>query len=763
MFLKYLSHAFKTKEGMKEQTIEEHMKGVAALMLKFSESFCDPDWARLCAEWHDLGKYLPSWQAYFKEKIEYLEDDSENTEARRGNHSTLGAAYAMLKFGNPFGKLLAYAILGHHAGLPDFSPGEGASLSERLFYDGTLRKELSGNVNELERKHFVSFAKPLKNSPFIMRQTGGINDEHLHLWIRMLFSSLVDADYLDTEAFMSPDTHKERGIYPSLDKLKARFDQYMERKTKEAEGKALNRYRKEILEQCRKKAAHAPGFFSLTVPTGGGKTLSSIAFALEHALRYGKSRIIVAIPYTSIIEQTAKVLKYGSDDEVKISRGERLFGEEAVIEHHSNLNPDHETQRTRLACENWDAPIIVTTNVRLFESLHASKPGDCRKLHNIIDSVIILDEAQMLPPELLRPILSTLKGLVKHFGVSVVLCTATQPAFSGTIGASLTAFEGIKACTEIMENPDTLINEFKRITIHLPKQSEKASDWETLSEKLLEHEQVLCIVNSRRDCRELHKMMPQDTFHLSASMCGEERSDIIGEIKARLRKGEKTRVISTQLIEAGVDIDFPVVFRALAGIDSLAQAAGRCNREAKYETGHFYVFTPPKLPPQGLLLKGAQTSQTFLSEKFDQFSQSLYEKYFRRFYASVNDTDKANFKQLLKEGANRLEFQFRSFAKSFCLIDEKNQKSVIVQYAGKRRDGREMIRRLEIEGPHRELLRAFQRFIVNVPLHQYKSLFEKGYLYDTNGYMVLLEAAYIPGKGVIGEEENVWNEEGYII
>ncbi|HQC38674.1 MAG TPA: CRISPR-associated endonuclease Cas3'', partial [Thermotogota bacterium] len=220
-------------------------------MLKFSESFCDPDWARLCAEWHDLGKYLPSWQAYFKEKIEYLEDDSENTEARRGNHSTLGAAYAMLKFGNPFGKLLAYAILGHHAGLPDFSPGEGASLSERLFYDGTLRKELSGNVNELERKHFVSFAKPLKNSPFIMRQTGGINDEHLHLWIRMLFSSLVDADYLDTEAFMSPDTHKERGIYPSLNKLKARFDQYMERKTKEAEGKALNRYRKEILEQCR--------------------------------------------------------------------------------------------------------------------------------------------------------------------------------------------------------------------------------------------------------------------------------------------------------------------------------------------------------------------------------------------------------------------------------------------------------------------------------------------------------------------------------
>jgi len=636
-------------------------------------------------------------------------------------------------------------------------------LSERLFFDGKLRKELSNEVNELERKLLVRYEEPIEKIPFVSLQNEKISTEHLHLWIRLLFSCLVDADYLDTEAFMSPNIHKERGKYPTLNELKALFDLYMERKLKEAEDKPLNRHRKEILEQCKKKAALAPGFFSLTVPTGGGKTLSSMAFALEHALRYGKSRIIVAIPYTSIIEQTAKVLKFGSDDEKRILRGERLFGEDTVIEHHSNLNPEHETQRTRLACENWDAPIIVTTNVRLFESLHASKPGDCRKLHNIINSVIILDEAQILPPELLRPILSTLKGLVKHFGVSVVLCTATQPAFSGTIGTSLTAFEGIEDCTEIMENPDTLINQFKRVAIHLPEQSEGTTEWETLSKNLLEHEQVLCIVNSRRDCRELHKMMPEDTFHLSASMCGEERSDIIGDIKARLRNGEKTRVISTQLIEAGVDIDFPVVYRAFAGIDSLAQAAGRCNREARVKVGHFFVFMPPKLPPQGLLLKGAQASQTLLSEGLGQFNQALYEKYFRRFYASVNDTDRANFKQLLKEGANRLEFQFRSFAKAFCLIDETNQKSVIVPYAGNRRDGRELIRRLEREGPHRELLRAFQRFIVNIPFHQYRSLFDKGYLYDTNGYMVLLEAAYAPGKGVIGGEENVWNEEGYII
>jgi CRISPR-associated endonuclease/helicase Cas3 len=761
--MKYLAHAYATKQGMKEQAIEEHVNGVVSLMLEFSKSFCEPEWAKFMAEWHDLGKYLPSWQAYFKEKIEYIDDDSEAAEACRGSHSTLGAAFSISKFGNKIGKLLAYPILGHHAGLPDFSPGEGASISERLFHDGSLRKELLDDLNELERKHLVCFTKPSRKTPFISAKNPEIDSEHLHLLIRMLFSCLVDADFLDTEAFMSPDVSKERGLYPTLNELKGAFEHYMEGKLNEAEDKPLNRRRKEILEQCRKKAVCAPGFFSLTVPTGGGKTLSSMAFALEHAIRYGKTRIILAIPYTSIIEQTAKVFKYGSDDEKRIKNGERLFGEETVIEHHSNLNPEYETQRSHLACENWDAPIIVTTNVRLFESLHASKPGDCRKLHNIINSVIILDEAQMLPPELLQPILSTLRGLVKHFGVSVVLCTATQPAFSGVIGASLTAFEGIKECKEIMDDPEELINAFKRVTIHLPKQSEGTTDWETLTNKILEHEQVLCIVNSRRDCRELHKRMPEGTYHLSASMCGEERSDIIGDIKERLRKGEKTRVISTQLIEAGVDIDFPVVFRALAGIDSLAQAAGRCNREAKYETGHFYVFTPPKLPPQGLLLKGAQTSQALLSEEIDQFNQALYEKYFRSFYASVNDTDRANFKQLLKEGATGLEFQFRSFAKAFCLIDEKNQKSVIVPYAGKRRDGRELIRKLEREGPHRELLRAFQRFIVNIPFHQYKSLFEKGYLYDTNGYMVLLEAAYVPGKGVIGGEENAWNEEGYII
>ena len=298
----------------------------------------------------------------------------------------------------------------------------------------------------------------------------------------------------------------------------------------------------------------------------------------------------MAIPYTSIIEQTAKVYKYGTDDDALIAElkksGKCLFGEENVLEHHCNFDFDKDDKnnlyaKQKLATENWDAPIIVTTNVQLFESLFNAHPSHCRKLHNIVDSVIILDEAQMFPTEYLKSILSVLQGLVKCFGVTVVLCTATQPALEGTIGSDTKTFEGISEnlITDIIDNPQELAEQLKRVEINTDFAKEKMPDWESVRDELCEYEQVLCIVQTRKDCRTLHSLMPEGTIHLSALMCAEERSDVIAKIKDRLRNYQPVRVISTQLVECGVDIDFPVVFRALAGLDSVAQAAGRCNRD----------------------------------------------------------------------------------------------------------------------------------------------------------------------------------------
>ena len=255
------------------------------------------------------------------------------------------------------------------------------------------------------------------------------NPRDLHLWVRMLFSCLVDADFLDTERFMSPENFALRENSLSLKELKARFDSFMDKMSKNAPSTEINKIRAEILSNCRQGAMKEPGLFSLTVPTGGGKTLASMGFALDHAIKYGKSRIIVAIPYTSIIEQTAdvykNVFKNGDEDLSNV-----------VLEHHSNLDPDKETTKSKLAVENWDAPIVVTTNVQLLESLFAAKTSRCRKIHNIANSVIILDEAQMLPPEYLKPILGTLESLTTDFGCSVVLCTATQPTLQGHIGSA---------------------------------------------------------------------------------------------------------------------------------------------------------------------------------------------------------------------------------------------------------------------------------------------------------------------------------------
>lgn len=766
----FIAHVKQNPDGSWEtQSLKEHLAGVAEIAGEFASHFGNKDWGEIMGYWHDLGKFLPAWQVYLLRNSGVDPEAHIEGSNKRPNHSSAGAvlAFDKLKY-LPISRLVAYGIAGHHAGLPDAeAPSIGDALAARVFKN-PLNPIL--NVEEIDTIRRIPEAKEFLEKEFPKSLPLGVTKpeemekrkEHLHLWQRMLFSCLVDADFLDTERFMNPEQHTERGKYLSMLQLKERFDKYMKEKRSDS---LINKKRNEILQQCREKAKLHPGFFSLNVPTGGGKTLSSMAFALEHALHFDKKRIIMAIPYTSIIEQTAKVFKYGTDNDEEIEgrkkSGKILFGDEQVIEHHSNLDPEKETSKNRLASENWDAPIIVTTNVQLFESLFESRTSSCRKLHNIVNSIIILDEVQMLPPEYLKPILSVLRGLVEHFGVTVVLMTATQPSLVGKIGSDLNSFEGLSNVINIIEDPDSLAKDFQRIEMKMPEDLGVHSEWNDITEELTKCNQVLCIVNTRNDCRQLHSLMPEGTVHLSAFMCGEERSEIISEIKKKLRKGEPIRVISTQLVEAGVDIDFPVVYRALAGLDSIAQAAGRCNRENKLaaegKLGKVVVFNPPKAAPIGLLRKGEDACKTILrTNNVHELTPELFTKYFQQFYPNLNGFDKPHFYEQLVKEADEFKFQFRTLAHDFKLIDDA-QKSIVVLYENKKtgNNSEKLISELRFKGPSKQLGRKLQRFIVNVPVHMFNRIQKNNYVEEINGYYVQSDPVlYKPGLGLLGNESD---------
>ena len=783
--MEFIAHVRKEDETWTTQSLVSHLEGTARRAEAFASKFENPDWARIIAYWHDLGKFNPGWQKHIRTSSGFDPNAHIEGAPGKGNHSSAGAVLAFCEFNRflPLARALGYPIAGHHAGLPDWYPEDasGNPLPNRVYKD-PLNQELDLEILEIikkipEAEPFISCQKP-QTGPFGVSSLTTEDVEFLHLWIRMLFSCLVDADFLDTEEFMDPLKAKYRASAnkdfesteeKELHALKKRFDAFMSEKTSKVPQTPINIQRRKILETCRKKASLGPGFFSLTVPTGGGKTLSSMAFALEHALRYGKDRVIMAIPYTSIIEQTAKVLKYGTDDNEEIEaikqKGNWLFGESAVLEHHSNMDPEREDQKNRLAAENWDAPIIVTTNVQLFESLYASRPSQCRKLHNIVNSVIILDEAQMLPPEFLKPILSVLRGLVSHFGVTILLCTATQPALEGSIGSGKSIFSGLPRAIEIIDDPSSLAESFRRVDLDLPgPENLKRRTWEDLAAEICVYDQLLCIVNTRRDCRELHSLMPDGTVHLSGFMCAEERSETISRIKEKLRQGDPVRVVSTQLVEAGVDIDFPVVYRALGGLDSIAQAAGRCNREGKLEAqgkkGKVVVFMPPSPAPPGLLRKGEEASLEMLRQgMFSDIEPELFKEYFKIFYGRVVDFDHPRFEDKLVKEARDFKFQFRTLAHYFNLIDNSKQETIIVEYDGAVQKSADLIKELRYKGANRNLLRKLQRFTVSVPRYCFQELFKKGMIEEVSGFYVQVSPAlYRKGLGLLPDEKK-WSEE----
>jgi CRISPR-associated endonuclease/helicase Cas3 len=727
-----LAHIGKQGEA---HSLREHLIEVARLAAENAAPFGCEDWARLAGLWHDLGKYRPGFQKYIRQANDLDAHIEGRVVGHEKTHSAAGALWAQRylaerlgKTGDAIARVLSYPIAGHHAGLDNWVDGANDGLSGRFSkletqreFDDTLGMRPPSEILE------PNFTLPqVEKIPIDGRkeQPPGA----FALWVRMLFSCLVDADFLDTEQFLDAGKFVSRAGYPSIADMAQRFDRYMSAKVEalQLRGDAhsvVNRTRAEVLALCRQKALREPGVFTLTVPTGGGKTFSSLAFAMAHAVRHAKRRVIYAIPFTSIIEQTAEIFR-------------DVFGAANVVEHHSNVESDEraETQRSRLACENWDAPVIVTTNVQLFESLFARKTSRCRKLHNLIGSVIVLDEAQLLPVEFLQPIVDVLGLLVRSYGVTLVLCTATQPSFTSqqnfTPKHQLRGFRPDEI-TEIVDDVSRLYSTLKRVRVHRPKSLDQKRQWPEIGGDIARHDAVLAIVNRRKDAADLFRWLRADhsrgLFHLSALMCAQHRSDTIAAIKQALvahRNGSAVpvRVVSTQLVEAGVDLDFPVVYRAMAGLDSIAQAAGRCNREGRLEQGDVFVFVPPTSPPSGLLRQAESECRSLwsgLTDTADPIDVSLYAPYFCRLYAQ--DLDRKNICNTLRVSSAG-EVRFRDAAEAFKLIDEDGV-PVLVRYSSEHlTDVDSLLAKLEAGGPQRWLMRKLQRYLVTIYRHDAERL-----------------------------------------
>jgi CRISPR-associated endonuclease/helicase Cas3 len=716
--------------------VEDHLRRVAEGVegcfhgaAVFASAFQAGDWGRVAGLWHDLGKFSDSFQEYLCEAgggdahVEEADAGAGPRATRRVDHSTFGARHAIEKGWR--GWPLGYVIAGHHAGLPDWTEIQGRCQKPGI--------EAPHAPEELMRLALPDLP------PLCL--TGELPSEtafRLAFFTRMVFSCLVDADFLATEWFMSKERHAARTAtsHPSLPELRHAVDAHLTRLAAHGPATTVNVQRAAVLEACRARATEEPGFFSLTVPTGGGKTLSSLAFALNHAIAHGLGRVIYAIPFTTIIEQNAEVFREALG----------ALGASAMIEHHVNFEPAREDRWSRLAAENWDAPVILTTNVQIFESLFSNKPSRCRKLHRVARSVIILDEAQTIPVTLLKPTLAALNELVRNYRCSVVLCTATQPALAKRSDFAI----GIDQTREIVPDVPTLYAAMQRVVV----EPIRTLDDESLASELSELRRVLCIVNTKRQAAEVWRAVSNRTgdgscIHLSTSMCPEHRSQALRQIHSRLDAGRPCRVVSTSLIEAGVDVDFPVVYRAFAGFDAIAQAAGRCNRHGALPApGRVVVFHTQDKPPT--YQREAIQSATTVARHFpDPIAPPAIAAYFMEHYWRHSDRWDAHkvldcFKTDHRPDSPFI-FDFRTASERYRLIED-DQRPVIVPWASDGRGGALQRRTdpAEMTGPELvellsgltrpatpDLRRSAQRYVVGVFDQDFARLYEKGLIATT--------------------------------
>lgn len=582
----YYAHSLEGHPIEEWQSLEDHLENVKRLAGLFAEDFGGEIWGHLLGINHDLGKATLFWQAYLR-YVNGISDGFSKHYAGRVEHSAVGAK-KLYEDSKEAGKLMAYCVAGHHGGLPNWVDSQNSSLKEKL----------KRNLPEIAIK--ISRHRVPTSLPFSVKNPVRFGFQ-LQFFVRMLFSCLVDADFLDTEATLDKEKGSRRSQYPDLHQLYPLFWKEFDQLRKQAEKTKVNGQRERVLADCLEMANEETGIFSLTVPTGGGKSLASLAFALEHGKKHQKQRIIYVIPFTSIIEQTASVFR-------------QMLGNDAVLEHHCNFIPDDADWKSRLATENWDAPIVVTTNVQFFDSLFSRKPSKCRKLHNIVNSVVIFDEVQAIPVEKLMPCLEAIRELTKNYKVTSILCTATQPALHYRDEFQ----SGLRNVKEIVQDVSSLFNTLKRTT----EEYIGTLTEDDLAAALLEYEQVLCILNTRQEALDVFGRLPEseENIHLSALMHPAHRSTKLMEVRRRLEKGLPCRVISTQLIEAGVDVDFSCVFRAISGIDSIAQAAGRCNRNGLAKSPcSVFVFRFPESSECSFFRGAAQSAEKL----FDRFNGNL--------------------------------------------------------------------------------------------------------------------------------------------
>lgn len=710
----HYAHSNEDKTKKTWQTLEEHLKNVAVLASKAEQSFNDPVSfiTYVAGILHDIGKYNPAFQ-------KYLESSGQKID-----HSTVGAQIAEKIYGKDIGRLLSYIIAGHHSGLPNGLDDSNSCLNSRL------------NKNLPTKFDYPSFVTN-KYDVIVPKDKFKTDDSgmRLMLFIRMLYSCLVDADFLDTEKFLNLQKYNIRkGEFDNLKELNKKLEQHLSELIKKSENSVLNKYRKDVLDSCIKQAKNHKGLFSLTVPTGGGKTLSSLAFALQHAIENNMDRIIYVIPYTSIIEQNAAVFK-------------RILGTNNVVEHHSNYSvrkdqmEDFQVMHNMLATENWDAPIIVTTNVQFFESLYASKSSKCRKLHNIANSVVIFDEVQVLPAKILSPCLKMMKLLIDSYNCSLVLCTATQPAFNQSDRFPV----GLTNIKEIIDNTSELFEVLKRVEIT----NIGGLNIDSLVEKLSDHNQFLCIVNTKKIAKDIfYSLDSKNKYHLSANMCPYHRKKILEEINNKLNSGEECRVVSTQVIEAGVDVDFPVVYRLFAGLDSVIQAAGRCNREGKLnELGKTFVFSLTEDNTYGDLKEASKLGKLVLENHNYKATLEAINEYFNNYFWLKSDKglDTKNIIEMSNTGLREAFFRFKDVGRSFKLIDDITFPIIIPFDAEAKR-----LLFLLKQKPTRGLMRALQKFTVSIYQKELNSLMGNGYIdiIQDNYYVLNNMEAYDTHTGI---------------
>ncbi len=704
------------------QPLAEHLLGTAKLSEAFAQSFNHGDYGYICGLIHDLGKYSDEFQNRIL------------GHGHRCDHSSAGAREAIALYGRIKGKLLAYCISGHHSGL--LNCGSMADIGG----EGTLSARLSDHYQIPDYTDYVTdipkeVKSELNNPRLLPVKNGGFT---VSFFIRMLFSCLVDADFLDTESFMNSGK-KNRFTECSFKTLQEQLNRKVKNFNQEG---IINEKRNKIFNDCVYHGEKSRGLYSLTVPTGGGKTLATMGFALEHAMKNNMDRIIYVIPYTSIIEQNAKVFK-------------ELFGEEYVLEHHANFDFDDDEghyKKKKLQSENWDAPIIVTTNVQFFESLYASKSSKCRKIHNIANSIIIFDEVQMLPTEYIVPCVYAMDELCRNYQASIVLCSATQPSINHI-------FPSKKPVVEICSQVDEINRLFRRTSLLIRGKM----GMEELVIELNQCEQVLCIVNTRKHAYELFNQLDgENNYHLSTLMYPAHRKATIDKIRKCLNNNQPCKVISTRLIEAGVDLDFPVVYRSLGGLDSIIQAAGRCNREGKLGDrsgkkvlGLVHIFEPDGLYSRrqpASFKREIEVTKQVVEEYEDLLSNDAIYRYFELLYFYLGES--LDNKKIVARLDNRdrgryFDFDFADIAKEFKIIEDISL-SIIIPDEKVEKD----LERLAHLDYKRKTLRKLQSYVVNIYKKEFEHLLNGGKLraVDDDIYILRSLEDYDSKSGLIIKE-----------